>query len=187
MAQQQTQQEPQQPDPPKRLLPKEHDTTQFKEGAKPLQRLTHEERVARGYVGRSFVSGSKKFKLDYFWNTALDVLFGTVEFNHKCEGPPGSAHGGSIAAILDDSMSQASYWHLTDESNAKNLPMRRVVTGTLQIKYGIRIPLTTPIISVAYVQSQVDRKVFVRGVLTNEQGEIYAEGTGVWIILKPNP
>ena len=234
-------QEPKSPEPLKRLMHNEHDTNQYAEGSKPLQRLTPEERMARGYVGRSFVSGSKKFTLDYHWNTTMAVLFGTVnilyvppllsititltytslllvvtlciihllfssllvllflygteqvqgtghwvsihsnssylsflfslfnlfslyllqssvdkgdtssecshlpvllisplssilpyppfllwqrkQFSHKCEGPPGSAHGGSIAAILDDSMSQACNWHLIDESAAKNLPV----------------------------------------------------------------
>lgn len=55
-----------------------HDYSQFQEGSIHYARPTPEQRKARGCVGRSFVTGTKKFKLDYRWNPVKSVLFGTV-------------------------------------------------------------------------------------------------------------
>src|SRR3989344_3391512 len=60
----------------------------------------------------SFLCGSpngSRLRLTYFWNDRTHTLGGETWFGPKCEGPPGSAHGGSMAALLDETMG-ASAW-----------------------------------------------------------------------------
>lgn len=47
-------------------------------GARKFERPSHEQRVARGCIGNSFVAETKKLTLEYNWNPDKSVLFGTV-------------------------------------------------------------------------------------------------------------
>lgn len=55
-----------------------HDFSQLQVGARKFERPSQEQRVARGCIGHSFVSGTKKLRLDYYWNPEKHILFGTV-------------------------------------------------------------------------------------------------------------
>lgn len=59
-----------------------------------------------------FVSGDAdddRLRVAYFRRNEDDALLATVWFGSKAEGPPHHAHGGSIAAVLDEAMG-ASAW-----------------------------------------------------------------------------
>lgn len=61
-------------------------------------------------LNRQFLQGHPDLRLAYYRNLEKDerghhVLLGRAFFGSAgCEGPPGHAHGGSMAAVLDEAM-----------------------------------------------------------------------------------
>ena len=56
---------------------------------------------------RSFVSGKPQsglLRVHYFERQGDDAIVGRAWFGPGAAGPPGHAHGGSIAAVLDEAM-----------------------------------------------------------------------------------
>jgi acyl-coenzyme A thioesterase PaaI-like protein len=68
------------------------------------------------------------------WQEQTDGVTGTVVFGQAFEGPPGHAHGGWVAGILD---------HLMGMTHVRT--GRPGMTGGLSVKYRKPTPLNTPI------------------------------------------
>ena len=72
-------------------------------------------------LDRQFLQGHPHLRIAYYRSAEKDdhghhALFGRAFFGSAgCEGPPGHAHGGSMAAVLDEAMgSCARFAHLPD-------------------------------------------------------------------------
>jgi acyl-coenzyme A thioesterase PaaI-like protein len=105
---------------------------------------------------RSFLSrcaGEDGMKVRYYATEKGDLL-AKVHFGPGSMGPPGHAHGGAMAAALDEAMGIACYF--------KMLP---VLTSTLTIRYVRMLPLGTEAHITTTVEEGGSRDVVVRGRL----------------------
>jgi acyl-coenzyme A thioesterase PaaI-like protein len=136
------------------------------EGWTPLSPL-----VAKS--GRSFVHGTpgdERLRVAYFRREADGALVGRVWFGPWCEGPPGHAHGGSMAAVLDDAIGKVGW-----------LCGHRVVAGRISVHFRKMLPLGSDVLIEAWVDHVDGRKVHTRGHLLDSNGEPYAEAEGLFI------
>ncbi|RMF46029.1 MAG: PaaI family thioesterase [Deltaproteobacteria bacterium] len=104
-----------------------------------------------------FVSGDRtgrRFQMRYFRN-AEGHLVARVWFGPETEGPPGHAHGGSIAAVFDEVLGLAAW--------AAGYP---IVVGNLNISFRHLLPLRTIVQVDSEVVEAAGRKVKVRGRIT---------------------
>lgn len=85
------------------------------------------------------------------------------------EGPPGCAHGGVIAMILDHV--------LGDAGSADNVPC---YTGTISVRY-LRPTTLGPLHAQARIVDRDGRKKIVRGAISDAEGET-ATAEGVFIV-----
>lgn len=120
---------------------------------------------------RSFLANDdRRLRLAYWLRDADRAFVGKVWFGPCAEGPPLSAHGGSLAAVLDDAMGR-SLW----------VAGYRVVAGTLEFKLRSR----TPLLEVHHIETRLlreqGRKVFAEGRITGLDGSLRAEGTGTFV------
>lgn len=92
-------------------------------------------------------------------------------FDDWREGPPGFAHGGAVAAVLDEAMGTACF-----EAG------RGGFTATMTVNYRQSAPLNTLLQVVGRVESSERNKTFASAVMTNSAGEIIADATGLFII-----
>jgi acyl-coenzyme A thioesterase PaaI-like protein len=101
-------------------------------------------------------------------------MVGRAWFGPGAQGPPGHAHGGSIAAVLDEAMGAAAWWsgHLG-------------VAVRLDTRYLRMIPLGTDARLEASVERAEGRKVWARAALTDEGGEVFAKAEGMFVELDP--
>jgi uncharacterized protein (TIGR00369 family) len=76
-------------------------------------------------------------------------------------GPPGIAHGGIQAAILDETLCVAAFAKAGTQ----------VVTGEMTIRYVRPVPTATPILARARIVDRKDRSFFI-------EGAIYVAATG---------
>lgn len=91
--------------------------------------------------------------------TEGDRAYGKVTLNWSYEGPPGSVHGGVVAAIFDHFLGMA-----------QTIGGQPGMTGSLTVHYHRRTPLNRELRLEAWLQRVAGRKTIVHG-------EMYAEGT----------
>jgi uncharacterized protein (TIGR00369 family) len=90
-------------------------------------------------------------------------------------GPPGHAHGGIIATILDEAMSKAN------KLKAKELNSRVALTRSLQIEYLRPVPLGQPLVAQGQVSRMNGRILYSRAELRNAAGKVLARGRGKFL------
>lgn len=131
---------------------------------------------APALVGDSlrFVSGDptgKRFRVRYYRNEE-DALVARVWFGPETEGPPGHAHGGSIAAVLDEVLGLAAW-----------AAGYAIVVGRLNIHFQKLLPLQTVVEVRSRVVSAEGRKVMVHGGIHGPGDIVYAEADCLCITL----
>lgn len=121
-----------------------------------------------------FVSGDQtgnRFKVNYFrdhdQNLVARVWFGPVT-----EGPPEHAHGGSIAAVLDEVLGLAAW----ADGHA-------IVVGNLNISFRNLLPIKTVVQVNTQIISVQGRKVMVHGEICSLDGTTYATAEALCIKL----
>jgi len=124
---------------------------------------------------RSYVSGDPEgqgLKVQYFLRPSDNHLIARVRFGPKAEGPPGHAHGGSIAAVLDEAMGAAAWFN-----------GHGVVSARLTAEFRRMLPLGTNAVVDAWVEKVSGRRITARGSVCGPDGKVYANGEGLFIRL----
>lgn len=141
-----------------------------------LSKLLKElEKIENQLPYQTFVNDGVKDRIDasfYFDKTNgkgyLEVIFGPL-----CVGPPGFAHGGAIASVLDESMG-ATAW----------LNGNKVMTMKLEVGYLRPVVLNTKILGEFYIEKVYGKNVELIGKLISENEKItYAESKGIFRIV----
>jgi len=132
---------------------------------------------APALVGESlrFVSGNpegNRFQIRYFRDPAQH-LHARIWFGPETGGPPGHAHGGAIAAVMDEALGLAAW--------AAGYP---IVVGNLNVSFRNLLPLEKVVTLESEVVSAEGRKIMVHGRLFCDD-TLFAEGQCLCITL-PN-
>lgn len=93
-----------------------------------------------------------------------------VQIDSRQEGPPGYAHGGALAALLDEAMG-AAVWYSGS----------RVVAVHLSIDYKRAVPLGVRARVVGSVERRDGRKVFTDGSILLPDGTVAVTATGIFV------
>jgi len=131
---------------------------------------------APALVGDSlrFVSGDptgERFRVRYYRNVD-GALVARVWFGPETEGPPGHAHGGAIAAVLDEVLGLAAW-----------AAGYAIVVGKLNIHFQKLLPLRTVVQVDSSIVSAEGRKILVRGRIHGPDGLTFAEADCLCITL----
>lgn len=121
-----------------------------------------------------FVSGDKtgnRFRMNYFRDQEQNLV-ARVWFGPVTEGPPEHAHGGSIAAVLDEVLGLAAW-----------AAGHKVVVGNLNVSFRQLLPIKTVVQVNTKVVSVQGRKVMVHGEVHSLDGQVYATGECLCITL----
>lgn len=121
----------------------------------------------------TFVSGDlsgQRLNVRYFVDRSDGALVAKVLFGPGTQGPPGHAHGGSMAALLDEAMGVAAWerGHLA-------------VAADLRVRFRNMLPLGSRCMARARVVSIEGRKITLESILADINGMIYAEGTSIFV------
>lgn len=125
-----------------------------------------------GY-GPNFVSGDaegNRLRVHYYRRDSDGHLVGRAWFGPGTQGPPGHAHGGSMAALLDEVMG-TSCW----------VSGHPVLAASIKIDFRNMIPLGTVATFEGWVDTVNGRKITTRGRLAGPDGTLFAEGEGLFI------
>ena len=120
----------------------------------------------------SFVIGDRsddRFAVRYFLRDSDKQFFGKVYFGKATQGPPGNAHGGSMAAVLDEAMG-FSAWAIG----------HTVVAAKIEVEYFKMLPVNSVVTVEAWVESVDGRKVRAKGKIY--QGDkVFSSSEGLFI------
>jgi len=121
----------------------------------------------------SFVTGEPegdRLRVRYFRRESDGRLMGRAWFGPGTQGPPGHAHGGSIAAVLDEAMGAAAW-----------LEGHLVVAVQLNTSFRTMLPLGTDAYLEAWVEGVDGRKVQTHSRLYTAEGGAFAEAEGLFL------
>jgi len=99
-----------------------------------------------------------------------DSIFAEVTLTKAQQGPPGMAHGGASAALLDEAMGAAAW-----------LAGYRVASVNLNINYRKPVPLGQPFTITARVKQASGKKVTATGEIRLADGETAVSGEGIFV------
>ena len=122
-----------------------------------------------------FVSGDRtgnRFRMKYFRDED-ENLVSRIWFGPVTEGPPGHAHGGSIAAVLDEVLGLAAILAAG----------QAIVVGNLNVSFKQLLPIETVVQVNTRLVSVQGRKVMIHGEVCSLDGSIYATGEALCIKL----
>jgi len=141
-------------------------------GPEPGWTVLHMPRVFG--TGRSFVSGDidgDRLRLWYYRRDEDGALIAKVWFGPGAEGPPGHAHGGSMAAVLDEAMGFAAW-----------VEGHPVVAATITINFLRRLPLEKILYAECRVSLAEGKKVLTEGrIYDPETGTEFCRGEGTFV------
>ncbi|MDD2921223.1 MAG: PaaI family thioesterase [Anaerolineales bacterium] len=125
------------------------------------------------YHGSCFVCGhDNPHSIGLTWYVDDDgVLTSEFVLNEAQQGPPGNAHGGASAAILDEAMGLVVW--------AAGL---KVAAVNLEINYHKPLPLNQPLALEARVTQKDERKIFSTGEIKLSDGTICVSGRGIYVV-----
>jgi uncharacterized protein (TIGR00369 family) len=87
-------------------------------------------------------------------------------------GPPGHAHGGIIAAILDEAMGKAN-----------KLKSRVALTRRMEVEYLRPVPLGQPLVVEGRVSRMTGRALYNRAELRSAKGDVLARSRGKFLAI----
>jgi acyl-coenzyme A thioesterase PaaI-like protein len=123
---------------------------------------------------RTFVCGGpddERLRLSYFRRERDAALVARVWFGPGSEGPPGFAHGGAVAAALDDVMG-AGVW----------LAGNPAVAARIIVDFREMVPLRLEAVIETRIEGKEGRKVTIRAWLTDGD-RVFAEAEGLFVTL----
>ena len=121
----------------------------------------------------TFLHEGDRVRLAYFRKPHEPHLYAKAWFGRKTMGPPGHVHGGAMAAALDEAMG-AVCW-MNDH---------KTVAASISVKFIAMLPVETETILEAVIERVDGRKIFTRATLMNVAGELLAQASGLFVVLK---
>ncbi|MBI3735083.1 PaaI family thioesterase [Candidatus Sumerlaeota bacterium] len=126
----------------------------------------------------NFVVGdpdTNRYRIRYYFREKDMAVVGKAWFGPGTEGPPGHAHGGSMAALLDEVMGPACF-----------LKGHIVLAAKIEVSFRNKLPLGSVVTMEGWVEKIDGRKITPRAHLLGPDGLVYVESTGLFIKFEPH-
>ncbi len=123
----------------------------------------------------SFVSGDpagERLRVALFRRDDDGAVVGRAWFGPHAEGPPGHAHGGAMAALLDEAMGLCCW-----------VAGHRVLAKALTVGFRRPLPLQTVVTIECTIVTAADRTLSTTGRLLLPSGDIAAAAEGTFAVL----
>jgi len=123
------------------------------------------------YHGWCFVCGNENpHSIGITWFVEDGVMTSEFTLNASQQGPPGHAHGGASAAILDEAMGLVVW-----------AAGHKVAAVNLEINYHKPLPLNQPLTLEARISQMDKRKIISVGEIRLADSTVAVSGRGVYV------
>jgi len=130
------------------------------------------------FRGSSYVSGDPRgtrLRVAYYLRDTDGALVAKVWFGPGAGGPPGYAHGGAMAAVLDEMLGMSAW-----------MAGHKVLGASLNTRFLKMLPLGADTTVESQVVSVNGRRVLMRGrILDPSDGSVFAEADGTFVKFGP--
>jgi uncharacterized protein (TIGR00369 family) len=113
-------------------------------------------------------------RLKFFLDESMRQAVCKFKLARRYQGPPGHAHGGIIATILDEAMGKVNKF-----SNVVAL------TRTMNVEYLKPVPLGKQLTVIGRAESVLGREYVNVAEVVGDKGEVLARSTGTFIAVDP--
>jgi uncharacterized protein (TIGR00369 family) len=136
---------------------------------------TKHVKIARNYCYGCGQDNPEGMRLKFKLNEEQKRFVSKFRLHGRYAGPPGHAHGGVIATILDEAMGKVN-------------KLRNVVavTAEMTVTYVKPVPLGKPLIAEGWERSVRGRVHTNVAEIRNEAGDVLAKSTGRFIAIDPH-
>ncbi len=134
------------------------------------------EPLSHGALNRCFGCGQTNrtgLRLRFFVDEERTIVC-RVRLAQRFEGPPGHAHGGIIATLLDEAMSKAN----------RQLGIL-AMTRHMEVEYLKPVPLDTQLLLTGRHVSSSERKHRCEAQLANQDGTVLARAKALFVAVDP--
>lgn len=129
---------------------------------------------SRDFSGSCFVGGDWENGFGLQFDVADDGCVSvTFAFDETKEGPRGLAHGGALAAVMDEAITVAAI-----------VNNRGGLTANLNIDFKAPVPLNTQIVASGRIERIDRRKTFLSAELRLADNTLAVSATGLFITVK---
>ena len=111
-------------------------------------------------------------RLNFELSSGGDSYVAEFKLGTQFGGPPGHAHGGIIATILDEAMNKAN-----------KLQRRVALTRRIEVEYLRPIPLGRPLVAEGRIGSVRGRASYNRAEIRNREGAVLARSRGKFLVV----
>jgi uncharacterized protein (TIGR00369 family) len=128
--------------------------------------------LAHGALNRCFGCGMENksgLRLRFYADEAQQIVC-RIRLARRFEGPPGYAHGGIIATLLDEAMSKANRLHGST-----------AMTRHMEVEYLRPVPLKQPLTLTARRTSHQGRRNYCEAEIHDASGALLARGKALFI------
>src|SRR5688572_2658194 len=112
--------------------------------------------------------------LKFFLDEPRRRFVANIRLARRYEGPPGHAHGGIVATVLDEAMGKVN-----------KLRSAIALTSQMKVEYLKPVPLRQPLVVEGYELRHRGRRHTNAAEIRNQKGDVLARSTGVFIALDP--
>lgn len=132
--------------------------------------------LSHGALNRCFGCGQQNpsgLRLKFFVDEERTIVC-RVRLARRFGGPPGHAHGGIIATLLDEAMSKANRQFGV-----------LAMTRQMEVEYLKPVPLGAPLLLTGRHASSLGRKHNCAAEIANDDGVVLARAKGLFLEVKP--
>ena len=132
-------------------------------------------RMQKNYCFACGKNNPEGMRLNFTYDEDRDCFVCRFRLGKRYTGPPGHAHGGIIATILDEAMGKVN-------------KLRHVValTSEITVKYQRPVPLNKPLQVESNEVSVKGRRHINQAEILNQKGEVLASSRGLFIAIDPH-
>jgi len=136
------------------------------------EKISHLEPLPRNDQLISFVTSdpAEGIRSDYYFDRDTGRFYARVIFGPKTQGPPEHAHGGAIAAILDECMGATAWMN-------KNM----VMTAELKVNFKRALPLEIECFIHSWIAHTEGKKIILKAELFDANETKYAVSEALFI------
>lgn len=150
----------------------------IKKAEMPPPRLGESDRqglqpIDMRFYSHSFVAGDPegdRLRIEYFYRASDGHVLGTVWFGPGSQGPPGHAHGGCIAAVLDETIGAVAL-----------VQGRPVVAARLEVRFHRMIPVGSSLFLEAWIERNRGKRLSCSAVIKGSDDAVYATGEALLV------
>jgi uncharacterized protein (TIGR00369 family) len=131
-------------------------------------------RLQKNYCFACGKSNPDGMRLRFSYDEKIDGFVCRFRLGKRYTGPPGHAHGGIIATILDEAMGKVN-------------KLRQVValTSEITVNYLKPVPLNKPLRVESREVKVTGRRHINMAEILNQKGDVLARGQGLFIAIDP--